>query len=171
MSSTKLIVLKSKEIIYTLIFVALIILLIVILVIMFKPDSDDETNENTGSDTTEQNTDNDGEISSGDETTSDNSGTTEYIPGTYSSTITLGESTVSVMVTVDNESITDVSLKNLDESVTTMYPLLQSSIEDINTQLQYTLSIDDITYSSDTQYTTSILCKAIKNALEDAVAE
>ena len=156
MSSTKLIVLKSKEIIYTLIFAALIILFIIILVIMFGSDSND--NDSATEDISE-------------EVTSEGNGdATEYIPGTYSSTITLGESTVSVMVTVDNKSITDVSLKNLDETVTTMYPLLQSSIEDINTQLQYTMSIDDITYSSDTQYTTSILCKAIKNALEDAVA-
>jgi uncharacterized protein with FMN-binding domain len=91
-----------------------------------------------------------------------------YEPGTYSSTITLGESTVSVMVTVDSDSITDVSLKNLDEAVTTMYPLLESSAEDINTQLQYVNSIDDITYSGDSRYTTSVLCRAIKNALADA---
>lgn len=168
MSSTKLIVLKSKEIIYTLIFAVLIILLIIILIIMFKPSDKENEDEGMTGNTEEKSTEYMGEEASENDTNTGTEGASEYIPGTYSSTITLGESTVSVMVTVDSESITDVSLKNLDESVTTMYPLLQSSIEDINTQLQYTLSIDDITYSGDTQYTTSILCKAIKNALEDA---
>lgn len=153
MASTKLIVLKSKEIIYTAIFAALIIILIIILVVMFRPKKTEEENNDTDTSTTSLETT---EVS--------------YIPGTYSSTISLGESTVSVMVTVDEESITDVSFENLSESVTTMYPLLESSMEDINTQLQYVSSIDDITYSSDTQYTTTVICNAIKNALVDAIA-
>lgn len=149
MASTKLIVLKSKEIIYTAIFVALVIILIVIMVVMFKPKAEENTTEEAAKPSTE---------------------TTEvsYIPGTYNSTISLGESTISVMVTVDEESITDVSFENLSESVTTMYPLLESSMEDINTQLQYVSSIDDITYSTDNQYTTTVICNAIKNALTDA---
>ncbi len=149
MASTKLIVLKSKEIIYTAIFLALIIILIVILTIMFKPKAENGKPGETAEPTTEAT-----EVS--------------YIPGTYNSTISLGESTISVMVTVDEESITDVSFENLNESVTTMYPLLETSMEDINTQLQYVSSIDDITYSNDTQYTTTVICNAIKNALADA---
>jgi uncharacterized protein with FMN-binding domain len=92
-----------------------------------------------------------------------------YNPGTYSSTVSLGDTTLSVLVTVDEESITDVALLNLDETITTMYPLLEPSMEDINTQLQYVSSIDNITYSGDNQYTTQLLCNAIKEALEGAV--
>ena len=108
MASTKLIVLKSKEIIYTVIFLGLVALFIIILTIMFKkPATVSETaSSNTASETTEP----------------------SYNPGTYDSTITLGESTLSVMVTVDEHSIRDVALSNLDESVTTMYPLLSSSL-------------------------------------------
>ena len=71
MASTKLIVLKSKEIIYTVIFLGLVALLIIILTIMFKKPS---TDKDTASSTTAT------------------SETTEpsYNPGTYNSTITLG---------------------------------------------------------------------------------
>lgn len=151
MASTKLIVLKSKEIIYTVIFVALVVILIIIMVVMFQPKTEDNPTKEVETPSTETKTT---EVS--------------YIPGTYNSTISLGESTISVMVTVDEESITDVSFENLSESVTTMYPLLESSMEEINTQLQYVSSIDDITYSTDNQYTTTVICNAIKNALSDA---
>ena len=109
------------------------------------------------------------------ETASSNtaSETTEpsYNPGTYDSTITLGESTLSVMVTVDDHSIQDIALSNLDESVTTMYPLLSSSLEAINTDLQYVSSIDDLTVSGDTKYTSMLLINAIKEALAKAVVQ
>ncbi len=151
MASTKLIVLKSKEIIYTLIFLALVAVLVIILMIMFKGDKKekDEENMNPVSD----------EV------------TTGYVPGTYDSSITLGESTISVMVTVDSESITDVSFKQLDESVMAMYPLLESSMEDINTQLQYVSSIDNLTYSSDNKYTATLIINAIRDALSKAVIQ
>lgn len=97
--------------------------------------------------------------------------TTGYVPGTYDSSITLGESTISVMVTVDSESITDVSFKQLDESVMAMYPLLESSMEDINTQLQYVSSIDNLTYSSDNKYTATLIINAIRDALSKAVIQ
>ena len=146
MASTKLIVLKSKEIIYTVIFLGLVALFI-----MFKkPATVSETaSSNTASETTEP----------------------SYNPGTYDSTITLGESTLSVMVTVDDHSIQDVALSNLDESVTTMYPLLSSSLEAINTDLQYVSSIDDLTVSGDTKYTSMLLINAIKEALAKAVVQ
>ena len=150
MASTKLIVLKSKEIIYTVIFLGLVALFIIILTIMFKkPATVSETASNTASETTEP----------------------SYNPGTYDSTITLGESTLSVMVTVDDHSIQDVALSNLDESVTTMYPLLSSSLEAINTDLQYVSSIDDLTVSGDTKYTSMLLINAIKEALAKAVVQ
>lgn len=151
MASTKLIVLKSKEIIYTIIFLGLVALLIIILSIMFKkPDSDED------------------DASSGTESSTIEATEQSYIPGTYSSQITLGESTVSVMVTVSEDSVTDVALTNMDESITTMYPLLTTSMEEINTELQYVSSIDDVTYSGDNKYTTLLLLDAIKEALAKA---
>lgn len=138
-TQTKIVVIKAKEIIYTGIFLVLGILLIVVLLNMFGKGKDDKT-EITG----------------------------KYNPGVYSSTITLGENTLNVSVSVDEDTISGVSIENLDETVTTMYPLLESALNEINNQISVVDSVDDITYSKENQYTYIILNQAIKNALEQA---
>lgn len=138
-AQTKIVVIKAKEIIYTGIFLVLGILLIVLLINMFGKENDKKT-----------------------ETTS------KYNPGVYSSTITLGENTLNVSVSVDEDTISGVDIENLDEAVTTMYPLLEPALNEINEQISVVESVDDITYSKDNQYTYIILNQAIKNALEQA---
>ena len=158
MSSTKLIVLKSKELIYTAILLALIVVFVIILINMFKHDNKSDSGKSS---------------STSDVSASADPGSgiyeTRYTPGTYSSPLILGENTLSVMVTVDDSQITDVSFRQMDETITTMYPLLESSLEDINTQLHYISSVDDITPSGDSTYTTKLILDSIKNALKDAV--
>lgn len=160
MSSTKLIVLKSKELIYTAILVALIVVFIIIIITMFKRS---DTHSSAG----------DGATKTASAPMSSNPGDgiyeTRYTPGTYTAPLVLGENTLSVMVTVDDSQITDVSFKQMDEAITTMYPLLESSLEDINTQLHYISSVDDITPSGDSTYTTKLIIDSIKNALKPAV--
>ena len=69
---------------------------------------------------------------------------------------------------MDENSITSVSLTNLSESVTAMYPLLEPSLEDINSQLENISSIVDLELNSENKYTGLILQQAIKNALQKA---
>lgn len=138
-AQTKIVVIKAKEIIYTGIFLVLGILLIVLLVNMFGKEKGEKA-----------------------ETTS------KYNPGVYSSTITLGDSTLNVSVSVDEDTISGVDIENMDEAVTTMYPLLEPALNEINEQISVVESVDDITYSKDNQYTYIILNQAIKNALEQA---
>ncbi|MDE6761692.1 MAG: hypothetical protein K2J90_13615 [Lachnospiraceae bacterium] len=141
-TQTKIVVIKAKEIIYTGIFLVLGILLIVLLINMFGKGKEKKT-----------------------ETTS------KYIPGVYSSTITLGENTLNVAVAVDEDTVSGVNIENLDETVTTMYPLLEPALNEINNQISVVDSVDDITYSKENQYTYIILNQAIKNALEQAQAK
>lgn len=138
-TQTKIVVIKAKEIIYTGIFLLLGILLIILLINMFGKGKESRT-----------------------ETTS------KYVPGVYSSTITLGENTLNVAVAVDEDTVSGVSIENLDETVTTMYPLLEPALNEINNQISVVDSVDDITYSKENQYTYIILNQAIKNALEQA---
>lgn len=145
-SNTKILIFKAKELIYTIIFVVLGILLLLLLLFMFLPDKPDSPIP---------------EITE----------TAAYIPGVYSSTVQLGESTLDVQVTVDSNRICDVSIVNLNETVTTMYPLLTPALEEINRQLPDIESVDDLTCSADSQYTSIILTQAIKNALEAAIPE
>lgn len=138
-TQTKIVVIKAKEIIYTGIFLILGIILIVILVNMFGKGNKAETEA-----------------------------ASKYIPGVYSSTITLGENTLNVAVTVDESTVSGVRIENLNETVTTMYPLLEPALNEINNQISVVDSVDDITYSKENQYTYIILNQAIKNALEQA---
>ena len=142
-SKTKIVVLRTKELIYTGIFLVLGIILILVLIFMFTQGKSKET------------------IASA----------TTYIPGVYSSPITLGSSSFNVEVTVDQNHVTSVNLENLDETVETMYPLLKPSVEEINEKLQTADSIEQVEFTADSQYTHTILTQAIKNALEKAKKE
>ena len=106
----------------------------------------------------------------GKEKKTDKKATNKYVPGVYSSTISLGENTLNVAVTVDADTISGVHIENLDETITTLYPLLEPALKEINSQISVVDSVDDITYSTENQYTYIILNQAIKNALSQAVS-
>ena len=139
-SRTKIVVLHMKEIIYTAIFAALGILLVILLFIMFRPEKD-----TAGADTGKQ-----------------------YTPGIYTSSLTLNNTNLEVEVSVDESRINSIRFSNLDETVTTMFPLIQPAIEDIAEQVYETQSLDDVSMSEDAPYTSQIILDAIKEAVEKA---
>ena len=143
-SKTKIVVLRMKELIYTGIFVALGILLILLLVYMFSPK--DET-----------------------------SGTAEasalYVPGVYTSSIMLNGAAVDVAVTVSENEIESIQLVNISEAMETMYPLMEPALEDLAEQICSTQSLENLTYSSENQYTSQVLLDAVSRALDKAAAE
>ncbi len=144
-SKTKIVVLHLKELIYTGIFVVLGILFIVLLIIMFLP----KDKKNTGHKDTE-------------------AVETSYIPGVYRSSLILNDHTIDVEAVIDKDYISSVRLVNLDEAVTTMYPLIQPAFESIAQQISTTQSLDNITYSDDSKYTTLVLLQAVQSALDKA---
>lgn len=139
-SKTKIVVLHMKEIIYTVIFATLGILLIILLITMFRSGRSDTP------------------------TSSDKI----YTPGVYTSFLTLNNTNLEMEVTVDETQIKSIRLSNLDESVATMFPLLQPALETIADQIYKTQSTDAITLSSETPYTSQILLDAINKAIEKA---
>ncbi len=143
-SRTKIVVLHLKELLYTGIFVVLGILFIVLLVIMFLPDKKQET-----SDIVQENA---------------------YIPGIYTTSIQLGGSTVDIEVVVDENHINSLRLNTLDEAVTTMYPLIEPSFDELAQQIETNQSLEGITYSDDNRYTSMLLLNAISQSLEKAAA-
>ena len=156
--NTKIIVLKSKELIYTGIFIILGILLIALLVYMFSGDKSKDDKDSAISQKKEQ-------VQESTETM------TTYKPGVYTSELNLGGSLLQVTVTVDESTISHVDITNLDDTVTAMYPLIQPSLDEINNQISMVNNIDDITYSKDNQYTTIIIMEAIKQAVSPAIVE
>lgn len=99
-AKTKIVVLRMKEIIYTAIFAGLALLLIALFLIMFRRDKEDAVSESP-------------------------SAQASYIPGIYSSCVSLANEQINVEVTVDAHQITSIALKPLSESVAAMYPLME----------------------------------------------
>lgn len=90
------------------------------------------------------------------------------MPGVYTSTVTLNNTPLEVEVTVDETHINSIRFSNLDESVTTMFPLIQPTIEDIAEQVYDSQSLDNIQLSEDSPYTSQIIVNAIDEALKKA---
>lgn len=146
-SKTKIVVLHLKELIYTGIFAVLGILLIILLIIMFLPKNDKKNAVTTMTQTS----------------------TNTYIPGVYTTSLILNDNVVEIEVTVDEKNINSIRLVNLDEAVTTMYPLIQPSFESLASQIIVNQSLDGITYPDDSKYTSMILLNAISASVEKAI--
>ena len=147
MSKTKIIVLQMKELVYTGIFVGLGILLSLLLFVFFFPKKDKSSA--TAADAASE--------------------TASYIPGIYNSELKLGENTLNLEVVVDEDQIKSVSFVNLEDSVTTMYPLVKPSLESIEKELIAGTPIDDIPVQEKSKFTQSMLIDGIKAALDKAV--
>ncbi len=149
-SRTKIIVLRMKEIIYTAIFIGLAILLITLFLFMFRArKSSSGSSDNPEAGQSQQ---------------------TSYIPGIYSASVSLGNQSVNVEVAVDSNRITSVSLVPLSESIATMYPLMEPSMEHLEKQILELQSLEGITYESGSRYTSQVLLNAVETALSKARA-
>lgn len=85
-----------------------------------------------------------------------------YTAGIYTSSITLGSQSV------DKDRVKSASIVNLDESVAAMYPLLATSMDNISAQLAAGVSVEDISYSSSSRYTSQVLLGAVSQAINKA---
>ena len=104
MHGTKIIVLRMKELIYTAIFAGVGIILLLLIVYLFVGKGRSEGKQDTAS------------------------ANERYQAGIYTKDITLGESTASLEVALDTDHIKSVKIVPLDESITTMYPLMDTSL-------------------------------------------
>lgn len=139
-SKTHIFILHMKEIIYTVIFAALAVVLIILLIYMFGRKNNSETMV----------------------------GVSQFSPGIYNSSLVLGSHQLELQVSVDENGIEAVSFSQLDDAVKSMYPLLETCMEDINNQLQEGIGLQEIAYPQSNQYTSSLLIEAINNALQKA---
>lgn len=139
-SKTKIVVLHTKEVIYTGIFVVLAVVLAVLLFLMFGKNK----NANPAS------------------------ADAIYHAGVYTSPITLNDNTFDVEVTVDENHINSISLVNLSETTTAMYPLVEPALDALSDQIYTSQSTENITYSEENKYTSMLLLEAIDSALDKA---
>lgn len=144
-SKTKIIVLHMKEVIYTGIFVLLGILFIILLVIMFS-----EKNNNSSTASAENDT------------------AVCYVPGIYTQTLMLGDSTLEMEITLDSDNINSIRLVNVSESIATMYPLIEPVFDRLITQICEKQSLEELVINDEERYTSSVLLEAIDHTLQKA---
>ncbi|MCI5648955.1 MAG: hypothetical protein MR332_05920 [Fusicatenibacter sp.] len=148
-SKTKIIVLHMKEVIYTALFLVLAIFLMVLVFVLFGSKKKDSSAVLSQA----------GTVSA------------QYVPGIYTSSVTLGDQTFDVQVNVDENHINSISLNNLSETTAAMYPLMEPSLESLEDQICSTQSTENLTFSDDSKYTSQLLLTAITKALNQAKAE
>ena len=140
-SKTKIVVLRMKELIYTAIFVGLGILLIILLVYMFSSKGGKQK---------------------------DSAAPTSYIPGVYSASLVLNGQNIDVSVTVDSDRINSINFVQLDEAVTTMYPLMEPALNELTEQIIDSQSTANIQLDEGMKYTQSALVSTIEEAIKKA---
>lgn len=138
MSNTKILILKRKEVLYTGIFLLMGIMLLILLFCFFSGKSKETISNSL------------------------------YEPGVYSSTVTLGDNEMNISVTTGPNEIYQVEITNLNDSITTMYPLVKPALEDISAQLADGVELSEIQISDDCKYTGLFLLNAIDQTLEPA---
>ena len=92
-----------------------------------------------------------------------------YIPGRYAASVVLGGDTVDIVVCVDKNHINSIRAHNLAQSVATLYPLVPSVLQSLESQILSSQSLQGVTYSDSSQYTASLLIDAITRALKKSV--
>ena len=189
-SNTKIVVLRSKEVIYTIIILVAAVLIITLVAALFASDKSAQNipEPETGSDSAFNRTADDIDLSVSDQ----NSSYSEYIsspeqnvtdsellldqtanntsdlynPGVYSSVLSLGNADLELQITVDSDHINSITLSNLNEAVETMYPLVKPTLDDIAKQIIENQSIENIHYSDENRYTSLLLIQTINHTLE-----
>lgn len=138
----KFMVFHLRELLYTVVFIILGIILVISLILMFRNKSGTDKKENES-----------GSL---------------YQAGVYTSSITLNGNPMDITVTLDANHINSITMENVSDAITTMYPLVEPAFEDIADQIVNTQSVDNIQFSEDSKYTYTILYDEICNLIDSA---
>lgn len=152
--STRIVVIPLKKLI---VMVCVIAALIILAAIFIFGGSSSDAAKSTGVN-----------ISTSTDTVKKNTSCPTYSPGVYTSSMLLNGTPIDIQVTVDSDNINNIEMLNLSESVQTMYPMLNSSFDEIKTAVINNGSTDNITYNAGSKYTATMLLSAIDSALAKA---
>ena len=162
-SQTKIVIIPFKKLLIGAIIVALLVAFIIFAVFRASSkNSDDSKNKDNPKSSAVS-----ASASSDIETPLDNADEPKFYPGVYTASILLDGNPVDIQVTVDSSNINSIELVNLSESITTMYPKLSTSFDEVANKVMEAGSTN-ITYDSANRYTYSIFVDAISAALRKA---
>lgn len=170
-SKTKIVVLKSRNLIWTAVIIVIVILVAILLASALQLDKEQSrslpnTNQKESSAVSSV-----GSANVSSDFADHDSLSGPYIPGSYAATLSLGGEPVDIIVCVDKNHINSIRARNLAHSVATLYPLVPSVLQSLEAQILSSQSLQSVTYSDNSQYTASLLLDAISKALEKAVIE
>ena len=140
MQKTRIVVIRMKEIIYTSIFIGIGILLIILLVFVLKPKTEKQNDQTSA----------------------------RFNAGVYTSTLSQNNTALNLEVTIDPDRITSIRLINIDDTVTTMFPLLKPALSDLESQIIEKQGTADIKMSDDSRYTQTLLLNEIDAIINEA---
>ena len=145
MGGTKIIVLQMKQIIKACLFALIGILAIILLIFLFVPKTPRDSASASGS------------AAAG----------SQYVPGTYTASITLSDTPVNVNVTVSSKAITAITMDNLAETQQVFYPLFPTAMQTVANEVVAQQSTD-FTPTGDYPVTAQVLLNAIQQAVDQA---
>ena len=163
MSQTKIVVIPFKKLPIGVVIAAIVIAFVIFAVIRLGSNGSDDSRNTTKPKSSTVNA----SASSNIETPLDNADAPKFCPGVYTASILLDGNPVDIQVTVDSSNINSIELVNLSESITTMYPKLATSFDEVAAKVMEA-GTTNITYDSANRYTYSVFIEAISAALKKA---
>lgn len=158
-NKTKIVILHQKHLIIAGGVIAFIVIMMIILSIMTKNNSSSNTTPSKSSEYSSDYISNSGinhsAVSNAD-----------YTAGVYSSCVIMNGNPIELHVTIDTGMIHSIEAVNISDSITTMYPLFSTSLNEIAAQVISNNSTENIVYDSESQYTSMTILTAIENAVE-----
>ncbi len=193
-NSPKIVVIKLRELLYTLLLLFLAILLIICLVLMFMPgkkkaDSPEAIagqEQHSGQEQAAQKQPAASEPAQGQPASQPGqtvlqeqgavtsvssqtvSGSASYTPGIYTAPVVLGDYSAEVEVTLDADRIKSIRLVNLSETAAAAYPLVSPSLDHLAAQILQTQTLEGLSCPSENKYTSQLLLSAIGEAVSQA---
>ena len=73
---------------------------------------------------------------------------------------------MDVKVTLDDNHINSITVDNVSNTITTMYPLVEPAFNDIANQIVTNQSLENIKFDDNSKYTYTILYNAILDTIE-----
>ena len=181
-AKTKIVVLHKKEVLYAGIFTFAGLMLVILFLFLFLPKQDSDALPGPGMasemESPEPQTSSAPKAVASSKATTTSEGILQetlpeisYHPGIYKTELILGGQSLEVEVVLEKDRISSLRLVNLDEAISTMYPLLEPTMDKICEQVYETQSLDRLELDSGAKYTSLVLLEAIRCCLEKGADE
>lgn len=96
--------------------------------------------------------------------------TGQYRDGTYEAVVQLGTEQAVVSVEINDGKIAQVTMQEMAESVAVMYPMVESTMDEIAAQVIQNQSAQQVDVSSQQTYSAQVLLDAVAQCLAQAEA-